>query len=360
MKQQIDTLKNIKNEPYELPNNFYWSNCDLNNQNHINELYILLIENYVEDDNNTLRFAYSKEFLKWSLQPPNYIPEWHVCIKNKEELIGFISGTPITVATNNIKTKIAIINYLCIHKKFRNQRLTPILIKELTRRINLNNIWHSIYTSGFNLSEPVTSSRYYHRSLNFQKLIDIGFSRLRQNMSISKTLKLYNLPEKTENKGLRILEENDCPKVMKLLNEYLKKFKISQMFSENEFNHWFLPKNNVIYSYVVENDNKEITDFISFFYLPSIILSNNKYDTLHVAYSFYNVSTKTPLDQLMNDALIIAKNLNFDVFNALDIMDNKLIFQKLKFNLGSGNLNYYLHNMICSNIEPSDIGVTLL
>lgn len=34
------------------------------------EVYTLLSENYVEDDDNMFRFDYSKEFLRWALTPP--------------------------------------------------------------------------------------------------------------------------------------------------------------------------------------------------------------------------------------------------------------------------------------------------
>ncbi len=33
------------------------------------------------------------------------------------------------------------INYLCIHKKGRSKGLAPVLIKEVTRRVNLKGIW---------------------------------------------------------------------------------------------------------------------------------------------------------------------------------------------------------------------------
>lgn len=41
------------------------------------------------------------------------------------------------------------INFLCVHKKLRDKRLAPLLIKEITRRVNLTgtvfcNAWHVI------------------------------------------------------------------------------------------------------------------------------------------------------------------------------------------------------------------------
>jgi glycylpeptide N-tetradecanoyltransferase len=41
-----------------------------------------LTNNYVEDDDNTFRFDYSREFLKWALTPPGYQPKWLVGIRN--------------------------------------------------------------------------------------------------------------------------------------------------------------------------------------------------------------------------------------------------------------------------------------
>ena len=38
------------------------------------------------------------------------------------------------------------------------------------------------------------------------------------------------------------------------------------------------------------------------------------------------------------DALILAKKEDFDVFNALDLMENKTFLENLKFGIGDGNL----------------------
>jgi len=41
----------------------------------------------------------------------------------------------------------------------------------------------------------VCANRYWHRSLNPRKLIDVKFSHLSRNMTMQRTLKLYKLPE---------------------------------------------------------------------------------------------------------------------------------------------------------------------
>jgi glycylpeptide N-tetradecanoyltransferase len=57
-------------------------------------------------------------------------------------------------------------------------------------------------------------------------------------------------------------------------------------------------------------NNGVITDFVSFYTLPSTVMHHPVHKSLKAAYSFYNVSTVTPWVDLMQDALIIAKNVN--------------------------------------------------
>lgn len=129
-------------------------------------------------------------------------------------------------------------------------------------------------------------------------------------------------------------------------------------FSEEDFTHWFLPQPDIVDSFVVENDNV-ITDFVSYYTLPSTVMHHPVHKILKAAYSFYNVSTKTPWVELMSDALVSAKQRQFDVFNALDLMDNKQFLETLKFGVGDGNLQYYLYNWRCPSMQPSNIGLVL-
>ena len=48
----------------------------------------------------------------------------------------------------------------------------------------------------------------------------------------------------------------------------------------------------------------------------------------------------------------------FDVFNALDLMDNKDFLEKLKFGIGDGNLQYYLYNWKCPSMTPEQVCYT--
>lgn len=112
----------------------------------------------------------------------------------------------------------------------------------------------------------------------------------------------------------------------------------------------------------MQDNDKKITDFFSFFNVESSVIKNVKHDVVRVAYLFYygtDVGVATPFDQgalktrlnnLINDALIIAKRFKLDVFNALSLMDNGLFLEQQKFGGGDGQLHYYLFNYRASPI----------
>ncbi|KAF9601372.1 hypothetical protein IFM89_019104 [Coptis chinensis] len=357
-------LEEVKQEPYNLPSLYEWSTCDIGSEATCTEVYNLLTNNYVEDDENMFRFNYSKEFLRWSLHPPGYFKNWHIGVRVKatKKLVAFITGVPARIRVRDEIVNMAEINFLCVHKKLRSKRLAPVMIKEVTRRVHLENIWQAAYTAGVVLPTPIATCQYWHRSLNPKKLIDVGFSRLGARMTMSRTIKLYKLPELTITPGFRKMELHDVPAVTRLLREYLSQFVVAPDFNENEVEHLLLPTENVIDSFVVESpESHDITDFCSFYTLPSSILGNPNYSTLKAAYSYYNISTRTPLLQLMNDALIVAKQNDYDVFNALDVMHNESFLKDLKFGPGDGQLHYYLYNYrLRQALKPSELGLVLL
>jgi len=322
---EIETKKveEIRARPLRLPNEFEWCDCDMTDSKTVDEVYALLNGNYVEDDDSTFRFDYSRDFLRWALMPPGYRKDFHVGVRVKKsnKLVGFITGIPARVHVYDAEKKMVEINFLCVHKKLRSKRLAPVLIREITRRVNRTDVWQAVYTAGVVLPRPVSRNRYYHRSLNPKKLIGIGFSRLQPLMTMARTIKLFKLENTPQTPGIREFNpQTDTKQCQKILMGYLKNFKLYQEFDEAEFKHWFSPRKDVVHTYVVENpDSGKITDLISFYSLPSSILNDDKYKTLRAAYSFYNVSTKTPWKELMTDALILANKAKFDVFNALNV-----------------------------------------
>lgn len=354
----------IRQEPYAMPEGFAWSDLDVTDEGVLREIYTLLNENYVEDDDAMFRFDYSMGFLTWALTPPGYRKEFHLGVRaarGKKGLMAFITGVPAFCIVRGKRVKTVEINYLCVHKRLRTKRLAPVLIKEITRRVNLAGIFQAVYTAGVVLPKPVASCRYYHRSLKPKKLIEIGFSRLAPRMTMARTIKLYKLPEAPKTPGFRAMAAGDVKECTALLETYLSQFQLRPQLDEHEVAHWILPRAGVVDAFVVEDPTSgAITDLCSFYHLPSTVIGNDKHNTLKAAYSFYNVATSVPLTDLMRDALICARNVQLDVFNALNVMENDRFLKDLKFGIGDGHLQYYLYNWKCAEMSHEDVGLVLL
>ena len=108
-----------------MPADFHWDTLNLEDPATLAELYTLLSENYVEDDDAMFRFDYPQTFLKWysrsfklpiffqkknlnysknefhcrALQPPGWSKEWHCAVRvtRSGRLVGFISAIPATL-----------------------------------------------------------------------------------------------------------------------------------------------------------------------------------------------------------------------------------------------------------------------
>eukprot|EP00162_Nutomonas_longa_P008506 comp18581_c0_seq1/m.33469 comp18581_c0_seq1/g.33469 ORF comp18581_c0_seq1/g.33469 comp18581_c0_seq1/m.33469 type:complete len:425 (+) comp18581_c0_seq1:38-1312(+) len=356
--------KNIRETPFDLPPGFEWFEVNIEDDAELDALFALLSNNYVEDDDSMFRFGYPRHFLKWALKPPGWKKIWHLGVRAtaKKNILAFISAVPADIRVREETMKMVEINFLCVHKKLRSKRLAPVLITEITRRVNQTGVFQAVYTAGIEIPKPISKCRYYHRSLNPVKLIDVQFSAKPKKLSMQGTIKLYALPDNPTIPGIRLMERKDCKQAHALLAEYLKQFKLAPVFTLDDFVHWFLPQENLVYTYVVDNPASpgRITDMLSFYNLPSTILQHPKYDVLNAAYSYYNVAKTVPHETLVYNALILAKKTNHDVFNMLEIHNNTPVFEPLKFGPGDGYLHYYLYNYICPPITAGETGLVLM
>ncbi|KAK0713979.1 acyl-CoA N-acyltransferase [Lasiosphaeria miniovina] len=360
---KVQEIKDISPDPIPLSlDQFEWDTMDLTNESQMQEVEKLLYGHYVEDNEAMFRFKYSPSLLRWSLMSPGWKKEWHVGIRAKSgALCAFIGAVPTEIRVRDKVVHGSEVNFICVHKKLRGKRLAPVLIKEITRRINREGIWQAIYTGGVVLPTPVSTCRYYHRALNWMKLYEVGFSPCPPTSKPAFQARKFALGDNTSIRGLREMEAKDIDAVGSLLERYLKRYDLTPVFDKEEIDHWLLhkkdaPGEQVVWTYVVEDANGKITDFFSFYGLDSSVLRSPKHSSIKAAYLFYYATEtglttpedrpaiKARLNLLVADALVLAKRFGYDVFNALSLMDNGLFLEDQKFGPGDGQLHYYLFN----------------
>lgn len=175
---------NVDSLPLPLPDSFEWYDVNIDDQNELNQVYLLLCNHYVESSN--FRFNYSEDFLRWILKSPDWKREYHLSIrstKGNKPLVGFICCIPVNIFIESNLYKMGECNFLCVHKKVRNHRMAPVLIKEIIRRGTVNNIFQAIYTRETLTPDSFATTFYYHRFLNPKKLIEIKFVDLKKHDS---------------------------------------------------------------------------------------------------------------------------------------------------------------------------------
>lgn len=253
-------LQDISTKPAPLAvAGFEWVTLDVSSDADVHDICELMNGHYVEDADEMFRFNYGTGILKWYLTCPGWKRHWSIGIRatQSRKLVAFISAVPVQLRVRKNVLKAAEVNFICVHKKLRSKRLAPVLIKEITRLCNREEVWQAIYTASVVLPKPVSTCRYYHRALNWQKLYEVGFSSLPSGSKPQYQIHKYALPSHTSTKGWRQMQLKDVDAVHGLLSRFLERYDIAPVYTHEEIRHWFVPEmsegdDQVVWAYVVE------------------------------------------------------------------------------------------------------------
>ncbi|KAF0993176.1 hypothetical protein HZS_824 [Henneguya salminicola] len=147
----------ISKTPITLPEGFEWCTLGLKDPYILKELYRFLRENYIEDSSLVFKLEYSEETL--ALVQPGYFPECIIGIRQKEtgELVATIAATPDELTIRGKTIRIMLVDFLCVQQKLRSKRISPVLIKEITRLSNLRGIFQALHTGAIVLPTCISA-----------------------------------------------------------------------------------------------------------------------------------------------------------------------------------------------------------
>lgn len=93
------------------------------------------------------------------------------------------------------------------------------------------------------------------------------------------------------NGTIRKMEKKDIAVVLKLYNQQVAKYKVYYKFSQDEIIHWLYPKEDVVWTYVIEDDNGVVQDFFAMYRLTQQCTSKERlghnHDKMHSGSLFY-------------------------------------------------------------------------
>lgn len=345
----------------QLPDGFEWCNMDLNNEQDINEVADFLNKHYIEYKSGNFRLHYSANLLQWMYKDRNHVAiSVKYIVDNKKIIVGFICGKVVKMQVNRKQLDMIEINLLCIHPKLRQKRLAPRLIKEITRQFNIKGYFYGIYTAATYLPAPVTTIKYYHRPINIEKMVDTGFSRTTNNLTVEQIKNSIKVRGKPSELFVK-MEPHHIDKSYELFNKYMEKYNYHPIYNIDEFIHLFM-NNEFVSSYVLEDVNGNVLDFISYYTSKTRVLKNSDTDKngfLNIAYLFYYTCTHTSIYKLLNELIYVVHNNNIDIFTAFDIMENETVLTEMGFEEGSEILHYYLYNWKTKPIKNNQLAVIL-
>jgi len=337
--------------PYNLPPGFSWTKDKIP----IEDISAFLQLHYVDD---IFKLQYTTEFLRYCLYPKTENTVYENIIFGvlyEKKLMAFIAGIPITLKISDKIVHMMVVNFMCVHPAIRNKRLTPVLIKELTRRSCQMGIIHCLYSSVQQVALPLSVPKFYHRILNVPKTLQTGFYIPKNGETTHRLTLRYRLPS-TPTIKLRNPAVSDISEMKKSLDAYSVNFKISQIFSTDEIEHYFFSPHCVT-RVVGDFAEKSLLEFFAFT-LMDVTKDNGM--SVKVASLFFCTHHSTPLDVLGEAMLIVARDYKADCFTCLDTFKFSPYFERLKFQRGRGKLNYYLGNWETPPISPENLAFTML
>ena len=293
--------EHVRQEPYSLPQGFHW---------------VTLSSSDVE---NVVRFAVDQWWLdvnhfqiNYHMMYPHTESELQFSIRTKNnKLIGVAVANCVSICIGETSMK-CLYPTIAYHRKYQNNRLFYILNKELMRRANLYNINMFVI-----FKNPVFKSLAYMTRWKYEF----------QHPATSQ------LPSSPKTPGWRRMTSEDVPSALALINKWSSQFEIRQIFrSEEECSYYFLnlfPTANVrVFTYVVQNKAKNITDLVRY------LIHTDSQGSIYATYTVV-IATQSPTKQLIIDALVCARkayatylniyqhNIESDVLSSLSFYQEK-------------------------------------
>lgn len=207
------------------------------------ELARFLSEHYQGDDAFAVRQPSAR--LRWVLRAPAMRADWALCVRDQRSggrLVGFVAAVPRALWLDGAQVDGVEVCFLCVHPGYRGRGLTPLLLRELARRLARHGVRVAVYTGSKRLPGALAEARYYHRPLQPLRLARSGFVEVEPAFVHLYALH-FRLPRRTATAGLRPMRKADIAQCARLLDSAHARARLGLRYrSPAELAHWLRPR----------------------------------------------------------------------------------------------------------------------
>jgi len=329
--------------PTKLPDKFTW---DLSPS--ISDVCTFLNYFYYESFGKKIKHHFTEEYLELYYR----FSKLHVAVRSEGVIIAFIGASKSVIKLNKAVFDSAYVNHACIQPKYRNKRLMPVLIREITRLLTNEGINQIFYNTTKAIHKPLATLEYCQRSINVDLLMKVGILAFEKDstIDIEEVKKNFYLPNKPMNKNFVEMQESHIDAAFEKFTECNDKYNFSPVCPKESFRQILL-NNKIVKSYVLLNDDGEVLDFVSYY------VTFAKVDNCFIKKGnvFYYSDTVETSYRLINDMMICSKKDNIDMFCGYNIMNNDVL-KDLKFSKHGAETYLYLSNWRYLKINPNQVG----
>lgn len=338
-------------------------------EEYLEEVMFLLNQNYVEDENGEFLFVYQPEHIRWLMLPNHEHLDLLIGLReiDSSKLIGFLAACPIALHVGNPPVSVvqaegdrdenyqttvssgsqdaALVDFVCVHKTRRRERLCPLLYDILDLRLQRKGIVAMVKTSGTQLDHPVTAINYYHLTLNYDRCGVATFCSprgLHQRPTLSSKYTDF----------FTLLEERHLESVFDLFTREAQKYSIGLLLPTIQHTkHFLMERKDIVVTLVRQDPDSpnHITDLVTIFFVPhKIMIPGNPLegDILRIGYVSYHIATTITVPELLKVAAVICRDrYELDCLNMLPVGGiTPETCRQVRAGVGTGTLYYYINS----------------
>lgn len=377
---ELDNLEN----PVKLPPKFEFITLSQHDPKHISLITAFLNNHYLSSKISEDVYRYSSRFIEYKLHSPSAHFKQRDSIvlaiskKSKENeslsLYGIVVALPVLYCIDGNYVSSFCVEWLATHTKFRGKKMAIVLQKELYRRMcatgcSVGALFCAPMTLPF---QPITNPSKLMCKFLSEKC-DERVSHQIEKLSLAKNkvkdaekLKEINrLIEELTPKGLSATEEfsrirlankNDMVNLYEIYYQRCQsKFRLYRVYNQKEFIHAFMPRKDMIYTYVMMNGDGAVIDFITIYNLSG---SDSK--SAYLFYATFPGDVSEILRRFLQNVVYILSKSGYRALyshqylglgDVLDVLDFKFVSEHDK------GVGCYAFNYNTKTINNSECGL---